>query len=102
METIMAELPVRAHFAPANPLLAFDPTPAQLVELLATLGRECIEQVVEGTIALLDLIDGDTDREGGWSEDDISDDMSLHMRRAFGPGCEMSDAGEYSQPEGGS
>ncbi len=94
----MAELPVGAQIAPANPLLAFDPTPAQLVELLATLGRDCIEQIVEGTIALLDAIDGDTDLELVRSEDDITDYDSRSLRGAFGPGCEISDAGEYGEP----
>lgn len=91
----MATLPVGAQSAPANPLLAFDHSPTQLVELLSLLDRQRIEEIAEATIALLDMIDGDPDLEQDWSEDGITDEMSRVLRKAFGPGCEMSDAGEW-------
>jgi hypothetical protein len=92
----MATGPLRADSAYENPLHSF------LVELVKVLDPQSLDAVAEAAIARLDLLDGDTDREGGWTEDDITDDMSRHLRGAFGPGCEMSDPGEYAEPCGGS
>lgn len=87
----MATNPLRAESARANPLHSA----AALMQMLTSFGRNEVEALVEASIAYLDLVDGDPDIEGECSEDDITDRMAWQLRRIFGPGCEISDAGEY-------
>lgn len=69
---------------------------SQAAALFARFDRDTIASAVEVLVNLLDVLDGDADREGGWTEDDITDATSRNLRGAFGPGCVMSDAGEYT------
>lgn len=81
-----------------NPL-SFTLTPgmapaAPLMRMLARFDRPKVEAFAEISIALLDMIDGDPDREdededGQCSEDEIS--TNLRVLSSGGPGCEISD-----------
>ncbi|KPQ38018.1 MAG: hypothetical protein HLUCCX21_00700 [Porphyrobacter sp. HL-46] len=88
----MANIPVEAEFAQANPFDIADA--AETLRLVTGLDRAKVEALAEVSIAYLDQLDGDTDREGGWSEDDITDEKSRWLRGSFGPGCDMSDPGD--------
>lgn len=77
---------IHEQFATSSPLVAF----------LSKCNRATVEAVAEISIALLDDQDGDCDIEGDRCEDDITDAFSQLLKGAFGPGCEMSDPGEYS------
>lgn len=65
---------------------------AQAAAVMAQFDRAQIASAVEVLVNLLDVLDGDTDLEGEWSEDEISSTPTW-ITLADGPGCQISDAG---------
>jgi hypothetical protein len=68
---------------------------APLMRLLSRFDREKVEAFAEISVALLDLVDGDPDREeddpqGACDEDEISTNLTAQW--GPGPGCEISDS----------
>jgi hypothetical protein len=63
--------------------------PAPLLLVLSRYRREDIEAFIAISIDLLDLADGDPDREGAHDEDEISTSFFLVGRS--GPGCAIAD-----------
>ena len=65
---------------------------AQAAAVMAQFDRAQIASAVEVLVNLLDVLDGDTDLEGEWSEEEISSTPTW-ITLADGPGCQIADAG---------
>lgn len=78
----------------------FPPMPA-VARILSRHDRDKLAAFVTVAIDLLDVLDGDPDREGECSEDEVSrcTDMGLPVR-GNGPGCDIADTGEEDDPAG--
>lgn len=73
---------------------AFPPMPA-VARILSRHNRSNLAAFVTVAIDLLDVLDGDPDREGECSEDEISRCTDLGRPvRGNGPGCDIADTGE--------